>query len=355
MKTKIDFNRLQNEIEIVSLAKQIGMQVRGTQARCYNSGFHKHGDRSYSLTFGSKNHSNLYFCFTCGEKGNVVSLYQKVNGLATWMDAARELWHDYFGGITKGMTKKQAMVYRNPESKIENKSKVDLGQFSDIYTFLVRFCGPPRGEFLEYLVGPTRRLETHTLAKFRVCAVTDWRATEHELRKEFGLDRLRAAGIFWRNSDQFIYRGKWVLVPFFQNGKIIFLQGRRLDGGKPKYLHLQGLSVPLYNQDTIIDEHSEIYVCEGVFDAMVMEQWHRPAVAVLGVNNFKPEHAESLKSHQVVIAMDNDRAGEEGAGKISEMLQKIQAERVSLFKLPSGIKDLTEFYISELDKSRVKV
>lgn len=357
-KNTLDLERLQEEIDIVSLARQMGMQVRGTQGRCYNSQFHKHGDRAFSLTFGSKDKKNLYYCFACGERGNVVSLYQHIRGLATWMDAARELWHDYFGGISNGLGKDKSLVYRNPAPVVEKK--IDLKEFSDIYTDVVKFCGPPQGAYLKYLTGSTRKLTKETIAKFRICAVNDWKWVEQELKNKYPLERLKASGVFWPQSGQFVYRGQWVLVPFFEDGQVVFLQGRRLGDGKPKYLHLRGLPVPLFNRDTLLDASagSEVYVCEGVFDAIVMEQWGRKAVGILGVNNFKPYHAQLLQPYRVTIATDNDQAGITGASKISDMLwgtvQETEKGKVTVFRLPEGIKDMTEFYIHELDKLQVK-
>ena len=272
------------------------------------------------------------------------------------MDAAWALWREYFGGITNGLNKKKAFVYRTPEKIIETKSKVDLTQFSDIYLDVVRFCGPPTGDYLKYLLGNKRRLDSRTISKFKICAVGDWKMVEQELKAKYSLERLREAGVFWPDSDRFLYRGQWILVPFFQGDKIIFLQGRRLDEGSPRYLHLKGLPLPLFNTNTLKDAPgNNVYICEGVFDAMIMEQWGYKAVAILGVNNFKPEYAELLKEIEVTVGMDNDAAGKQASFKIMDLLNATgRKTMVSLLHLPQGIKDLTDYYSYTLDKLRVK-
>ena len=66
--------------------------------------------------------------------------------------------------------------------------------------------------------------------------------------------------------------------------KVIYLspQGRRLDQEQPKYLHLKR-PVPLYNRDALaeLDKGKKIYIAEGVFDAMMLEQNGYKAVGIL--------------------------------------------------------------------------
>jgi len=51
---KIDLDRLKQAMPIMDLAKSLGLEIRGRQARCYNSTAHKHNDRSFSLGLGTQ-------------------------------------------------------------------------------------------------------------------------------------------------------------------------------------------------------------------------------------------------------------------------------------------------------------
>lgn len=354
----IDFDRLYTEVDIVNLAKQLGMTVRGTQARCYNSGFHKHGDRTYSLTFGSKDRKNLFHCFTCGESGNTISLYQNVKKIPSFIDAAREMWSEFFGGrITSGLNTKFSLVYRNPSTPPPEPP--EPGEYANIYTDLIRFCGPPTGNILSYLTGGKRGLTARTIGQCKFTGFEDGWRVEQYLRSKYPLEDLKSSGLFWPKfgDSSFIYRGAWVLIPFLKNDRVVFLQGRNLGGDKPKYLHLPGYRVPLYNQDVVMsaDGSEAIYLCEGAFDAAMLQQQGRLAVAILGVNNFKLAHAKSLAPFRVIVALDNDDAGSKGANEVIALIRSVRNDAdVEKFKLPDGIKDVTDYYL-QLDKCGVGV
>jgi DNA primase len=131
-----------------------------------------------------------------------------------------------------------------------------------------------------------------------------------------------------------------------QDGRIIFLQGRRLDQEQPKYLHLKGVGVPMYNSDTLqgLKKGDKVYITEGVFDATVLEQNGYHAVAILGVNNFKPEMTHQFKGLDVVLAFDNDEAGERATKEVAKMFL-LNGQEVKTKRLPENVKDITDYFI----------
>lgn len=46
---KVDLDRLKQAMPIMDLAKSLGLEVRGRQARCFNSQAHAHNDHNFSL------------------------------------------------------------------------------------------------------------------------------------------------------------------------------------------------------------------------------------------------------------------------------------------------------------------
>jgi DNA primase len=104
--------------------------------------------------------------------------------------------------------------------------------------------------------------------------------------------------------------------------------------------------VPLFNTDTLKDLKAgdKVYICEGVFDAMMLEQQGYKAVAILGVNNFKPEMAELFKGLEVVLCLDNDESGKLGTQTLARVFL-FNGQSGKTKTLPDGVKDITEYFI----------
>ena len=335
----IDLDRLKQAMPIMDLAKSLGLEIRGRQARCYNSQAHANNDRSFSL--GLDTQRNRYKCFACGEQGSIIDLYKQVKGLEL-SQAIKELAEMTGLAPQSGQSQPRATLTakREPEPKAEPAE-----DYSEIYGELVYLCGGLDKESRDYLTGAKRGLTEATLKHFALCSVSDYQEIDKQLKAKFSIDALRGAGVLSEKGNLIFYKHK-IIIPFLQDGRIIFLQGRRLDQEQPKYLHLKR-PVPLYNRDALaeLEKGKKIYICEGVFDAMMLEQNGYNAVGILGVNNFKPDYTDLFKGLDVVLALDNDEAGERGTKELAEMFL-LKGQGVSSKQLPDGIKDITDYFIS---------
>lgn len=345
---KIDLDQLKQAMPIMDLAKSLGLEIRGRQARCYNSQEHKNNDRNFSL--GLDTQRNRFKCFACGEQGSIIDLYKQVKGLEL-SQAIKELAE--MTGLTpishqtgyKGQSKPYKATstpykaeIRQPEAHSE-----DLGAYSEIYEEFYFYCIGLDQESGDYL--KSRGLKQETLDRFLLFSVKDYQATDKHLKAKFSTDELSKAGIIGDKGNLIFYKHK-IIIPFLKDGRIIFLQGRRLDQEQPKYLHLKR-PVPLYNADALTetDKGKKIYIAEGVFDAMMLEQNGYKAIGILGVNNFKPDYIDLFKGLDVVLALDNDEAGERGTNELAKMFL-LKGQGVSSKQLPDGIKDITDYFLS---------
>jgi DNA primase len=204
-------------------------------------------------------------------------------------------------------------------------------------------------ESYDYLTGPTRGLTAETLRRFKIFSVTDYTATNNYLKKAYGIDALRRAGLInpdpKKNKTNICFWKHKVITPFIEDKKIVFLQGRRIDGeGKLKYLNAFR-PVPLFNAETLkgLKAGEKVYICEGVFDAIMLEQNGLPAVAILGVTNFKSSMVKLFKGLEVVLCLDNDDKGHKATKEIKDIFTA-QGQSVKAKPLPDGIKDITEYY-----------
>lgn len=341
---KVDLDRLRQAIPIMDLAKSLGMEIRGRQARCYNSQAHKHNDRNFSLGLDTKR--NRYKCFACGEKGSIIDLYKQVKGIEL-SQAIKELAE--MAGLTP--TSHQTGYKRYKDTSTPYKAGIrqteahseDLGAYSDIYEEFYSYCIGLDQESEQYLKG--RGLKQEILDRFLLFSVKDYQATNKHLKSKFSLDELSKAGIIGEKGNLIFYKHK-IIIPFLQDGRIIFLQGRRSDQEQPKYLHLKR-PVPLYNRDTLTETEKgqKVYIAEGVFDTIMLEQNGYKAVGILGVNNFKPDYVDLFKGLDVVLTLDNDEAGKRGTNEIAKMFY-LKGQGVSSKQLPDGINDITDYFIS---------
>jgi len=344
---KIDLDQLKQAMPIMNLAKFLGLEIRGRQARCYNSQEHKNNDRNFSL--GLDVARNRFKCFACGEQGSIIDLYKQVKGVEL-SQAIKELAE--MTGLTsinhqtgKGQSKPYKVTntpykagIKPPEAHSE-----DVGVYSDIYEEFCFVCAgldKASGQYLK-----NRGLTDETLNRFLLFSVKDYQATDKHLKSKFSLDELQKAGIVGEKGNLIFYKHK-IIIPFLQDGRIIFLQGRRLDQEQSKYLHLKR-PVPLYNRDVLVEleKGKKVYITEGVFDAMMLEQNGYKAIGILGVNNFKPDYIDLFKGLDVVLALDNDKTGERGTSELAKMFY-LKGQRVSSKQLPDGIKDITDYFMS---------
>jgi len=335
---------IKDRLGIVDLARQLGLEVTGRNtAKCFNKTAHKNGDKHPSLSFDIK--TNRFTCFACGVKGDIFDLYGQVRGVE-FKQAVEEL-----GNLTgvSGMPSSNALDSQKARTQPKPppmRPEAQKGTYSSLYGAFRQFCGVMDAESLSYLTGKSRGLTKETVDRFGVFSIKDYGATKDFLLSQRSLEDLQKAGLFNEKGNLIFFQHR-LLVPFTDSGEIVFLQGRRLDAGHPKYLNLKECPVPLFNVDTLQDipQGGKVFVCEGVFDAMTLEQAGLKAVAIVGVNGFKPEMTDLFKGLDVVLALDNDESGKAGVVTLAKMFQE-RGQTVKVKALPDGVKDITDFFLS---------
>jgi DNA primase len=329
---KRELEQIKQGISIIDLAKELGLEVKGRQARCYNSQNHKNNDQHFSLGFDTQ--TNRFKCFACNVSGSVIDLYQQVKGVEL-KDAIKDL-KNKIGLNSSNMTQTAKTIAKTPKKEAQ-------GQINAICGYLEQLCKGLDKQCLDYLKSNNRGLTDQTIKRFRLFSIKDYKKTDEDLKKKFSLDDLKDAGLLSDSNNLLFYKHK-LIIPFLKDGQIIFLQGRRVDDEQPKYLHIKR-PVPLFNIDILktLDKGQKVYICEGVFDAMILEQNGYNAVAVLGVNNFKPEMTSLFKNLDVVLCFDNDEAGDRAMQEVARQFY-FTGKQVKSKQLPEGIKDLTDYF-----------
>jgi DNA primase len=124
-------------------------------------------------------------------------------------------------------------------------------------------------------------------------------------------------------------------IPYITPAGVVGFKFRRLTEGSPRYQSPTGQRHHLFNAQAIIEAFDHILIVEGELDAIAATVAGFPAVAVPGVNGWKPHFRRCFDGIERVLVMcDNDlkedgsNPGQELAKKLTEMLP--DAVRVSL-------------------------
>uniref|UniRef100_UPI001FF502C7 DNA primase n=1 Tax=Escherichia coli TaxID=562 RepID=UPI001FF502C7 len=154
--------------------------------------------------------------------------------------------------------------------------------------------------------------------------------------------RLKGVGVL-RESGHEHFTGSLVVPVMDLNGQIREMYGRkitdRLRSGTALHLYLPGAHGGVWNEQALIGS-SVVILCESLIDAMSF--WVagvRNVTAAYGVNGFTGEMRAALLAHgvkQVLIAYDNDPAGNEAAVKLASSLA---ADGIATFRVlfPAGM------------------
>ena len=143
------------------------------------------------------------------------------------------------------------------------------------------------------------------------------------------------------------YEG-WISIPYFTALDIcVGFKFRRLDDGKPKYGAPVGQKSHLFNVIATMSNTSRVVVCEGEFDAIVMEaNCQVPAVGVPGVAAWKPYYSKLFNGFDMVYVIGDNDVKEDGTNPGAEFSRRVAGELMNsqIVQLPPGM-DITDFYL----------
>ena len=167
-------------------------------------------------------------------------------------------------------------------------------------------------------------------------------------------DRLKALGVLRKSGHEHL-SGSVVFPIFDIEGRPVQMYGRKittgLRKGTPDHLYLEGALRGIWNAEGIVHQTSWI-LCEAIIDALTL--WShgvRNVTTCFGKNTFTDDLWALLGRacpEKVIIAFDNDAAGNQGAEKLAP---RLAAEGVSVHrvKVPRG-KDINEYVCALVQK-----
>ncbi|HEV7449659.1 MAG TPA: DNA primase [Candidatus Paceibacterota bacterium] len=310
-----------NIVEVVGQYVQLRRAGRNYSGKCPF-----HNERTPSFMVSPER--GTYICFGCGEKGDVFSFVQKMDGLD-------------FPTVLKQLAEKAGVTLtprvRNPqtiEQKEQEKEKEE--RLREVCEAAVKFYESElqkRADVLSYL--KTRGVSEESIQTWRLgYAPATWESlSKHLVSLGFGHPDIVDAGFAVRSEkkpgeifDRF--RGRIMFPIFDAAGQPIAVSGRffervagqKADGSEPaKYVNspetaLFKKSKVLYGFDkarVAIRKADCILLVEGQFDLVLAHQSGLPFTTALSGTALTAEHLSLLGrlSKRLVLALDADAAG----------------------------------------------
>lgn len=369
---------IKNRINIIELAESEGLQLKKQSNRLYKTTCCFHNEKKASLTFYAN--TNTFNCFACQAHGDVINFYAKRHDLnnkkAIKQLASRLGLQMSFKGLKRAeRADLMALQGRDGLTSLKDQLKSRERQFKriqqdpdDIYRALQEFCGGIDQETETYLTSQSRGLTDETIKKFGIFSIKDYKKTKEFLLNRFSLERLREIALI-DNKNRFLFIRHKIIIPVIEDGRIVAIRGRffykgfsdpeqfyKLHWALGKYASTAGVANRLFNGDILktLKKGERVYLAEGEFDTMILDQHGYKVVGVLGVSNYSDDTIKRLNDFDLQICFDNDERGNKEADKIARIFNR-QTGRIAYFETAlkdAGVKDITELFIKRAKEKK---
>lgn len=282
--------------------------------------FHNEKSPSFSVTPSKQ----MYYCFGCGQGGNVFTFIMKYENMN-------------FTEAVKFLADKAGISLPEQEYSADERKKADLkAQLLEIHKeaamYFYHLLKSEKGQrAYEYLKG--RGLTDETIKSFGLGYSSNYSDDLYRFIKSKGYtdDVMKESGLFTYSEkgvyDKFNNR---VMFPIMDiNNRVIGFGGRVMGDAKPKYLNspetvLFDKSRNLYGMNVARSSRKGgILICEGYMDVIALHQaGFNNAVASLGTAH-TPRQAFLIKRYaeEVFLTFDSDGAGVMAALRAIPMLK----------------------------------
>ena len=334
-----DIDRLK-QIPVIDVASSLGLIVKGRKALCFSG-----HDKNPSLSFHIP--TNSWRCFGCGLKGSNIDLVMAIRQ-ATFREAVA--WMSSSFGLPaqlrqQGFRQKPRLLARAGPTKQLRRTPAASAD-PEVYQWLLAHC--PLSEFGRSFAHERWGLTKTTLDTFKLAEVEFPSKIFSALIGKWGIDRLSRCGLAVRQEDagrspRFVWWRRSLIIPFYLDGKAVYLQARTLADVQPKYVGLKDVEKSLFNLDITrsAGDGTPLFICEGVPDTLAVIQSGWNAVGVLGATSFRTEWVHLLSRFRIAVIPDNDQAGRTFAASVQAAFEQI-GKSIAIVRLPEG-KDAADY------------
>lgn len=141
---------------------------------------------------------------------------------------------------------------------------------------------------------------------------------------------------------------KFLVLPVYRNGKMVFWTARNLESDDPKYLSAHGSK----KQYWLSSEHyptGDLFIAESIADACYMSQLGQ-SMALLGTNYNGKLDSWMKSANRIIIAFDGDAVGKIQGMQLARYLSDMKiGNKVYLLPIPMNL-DPVDLDFQELQK-----
>ena len=285
----------------------------------------------------------IFHCFGCGKGGSVFTFIMEIENLS---------FPDAVAFLARRAGMELPSEEGDPGKQRQRERLLALNREAARF-FHGALMGPQGRSGQEYVL--RRQLSAGMVRSFGLgFAPDDFYALTNAMHAQgYSDDELVTAGLCNPNRSgkgvHDIFRSRLMFPVIDVRGNVIGFSGRIIGDGEPKYLNSR--ETPVFNKSRNLfglnlakkSKNGYILLTEGNIDVVSLHQaGFNSAVASLGTS-LTPEQARLLTRYteEVVIAYDNDAAGQKAAQRAIGILEKLNL-RVKVLQM-SGAKDPDEF------------
>ena len=286
--------------------------------------FHEESEGSFTV-YGD---SEKFWCFGCGDGGDVLDFVGRMEGL-TLPQAIRRL--DDGSTPPVGRTSNRPTPTQQPAvPAIPPRDPALLTAAARFYVGQLRRSRAA----LEYLA--SRGIGPDAATRLGLGYATGSGLRERLLAAGFAAQRLRDSGLFLeRGAERF---AGMITVPDLAWGRVRWLTGRAVQpNARSRFQALPGHK-PVLGLAALGPAPPWIVLTEGVFDYLTLTAWGYSAVAALGTQGMDRVAMALRGCPRVFLAFDNDGAGNGAAQELKQLL----GNRAAVVNLPHGVGDVGE-------------
>lgn len=317
--------QIKDKLDIVDvLSSYIKVEKSGInfKARCP---FHNEKTPSFFISPSRQS----FYCFGCGEKGDIFSFVEKFEGLD-------------FKGALETLADRAGVELKNIKKEQRSDEKDRLFEIMEAATKFFEETLTKDQTSIDYL--NKRGLSKESINKWRLgFAQDEWRSLyDHLLKNGFTKEEMLAAGLIKKVDQENKYYDTFrcrIMFPISDSaGRVIAFSGRTLkeDDKTPKYLNspetkLFYKSEVLYGFNVAKNHIRKIdytVLVEGQMDLLMSHQAGILNTVASSGTALSPLHVQKIQklSNRVIIAYDSDSAGEKASRRAAELALSLGME-----------------------------
>src|SRR4051794_28289585 len=285
-----------------------------------------------------------FFCFGCGEKGDVFDFVQKTHGL-DFVQALEFLADRTHVELERAAEDPEAEKRRAAQDRLRSLL-TRAAQFYSAYLWKAGEAEPARRYLAE------RGLEQAVLEKFQVgyAPGAGDKLIQQAAKAGFTAQDLVTAGLARRRDGRVEdgFRGRIIFPLADHRGRVLGFAGRALrEGDRPKYLNTsENRAVGFFKGQMLYGMHearaagmktARFVVVEGYTDVLALHQAGVPeCIAIMGTSLTDPQLEELTRVQGTVfLALDADNAGKNATSRAARMASERQTD-LRVVTMPAG-------------------